>query len=211
MSTACLYKRKQIVVEVEQKDQKQYLLSLKNKMIASEDKGAKNMNAPIRDKQTVTPKGERITQPLDGVKLRWSNTIPDERGELCEILDMRWGFSNHDIPYVYMAMSRPNVIKGWVVHYHQYDRLFVVSGSAKIVLYDAREQSPTYGQINEHYITERNRGLLSIPEGVFHAVQNIGNQDLYFINMPSQPYNHENPDKYRLPINDPSIPYVFKI
>jgi dTDP-4-dehydrorhamnose 3,5-epimerase len=30
------------------------------------------------------------------------------------------------------------------------------------------------------------------------------------INMPSQAYNHANPDKYRLPINNDYIPYKFE-
>jgi dTDP-4-dehydrorhamnose 3,5-epimerase len=48
-----------------------------------------------------------------------------------------------------------------------------------------------------------------IPPGVYHAVQNVGEHDAIFVNMPSAPYNHADPDKYRLPIGNDYIPYQF--
>ena len=41
------------------------------------------------------------------------------------------------------------------------------------------------------------------------AVKNIGNTDAYFVNMPTRPYSHEDPDKYRLPLRNDRIPYAF--
>jgi dTDP-4-dehydrorhamnose 3,5-epimerase len=48
---------------------------------------------------------------------------------------------------------------------------------------------------------------VSIPAGVWHAVQNVGHDEAAFINMPSQPYRHDDPDKYRLPLENDVIPY----
>jgi dTDP-4-dehydrorhamnose 3,5-epimerase len=48
---------------------------------------------------------------------------------------------------------------------------------------------------------------LSIPAGVYHAVQNVGDREAAFVNLPSQPYQHDDPDKYRLPIDNDVIPY----
>jgi len=31
------------------------------------------------------------------------------------------------------------------------------------------------------------------------------------VNMPTRQYNHENPDKYRLPLDTDLIPYDFKL
>ena len=41
----------------------------------------------------------------------------------------------------------------------------------------------------------------------WHAVQNVGHEEAAFINMPSQPYRHDDPDKYRLPLENDVIPY----
>ena len=63
--------------------------------------------------------------------------------------------------------------------------------------------------VNEIFLGERNRALVVIPTGVFHAVQNVGTTDAVFVNMPTRPYDHANPDKYRLPIDTDEIPYRF--
>jgi hypothetical protein len=77
-----------------------------------------------------------------------------------------------------------------LVHYQQDDRVFVSQGTLKIVLYDPRETSPTYGMLSELCVSEHNRGLLLIPRGVYHALQNVGTTDVMFINMPTRAYNH---------------------
>ena len=48
-----------------------------------------------------------------------------------------------------------------------------------------------------------------IPKGVFHAVQNLGQTEAVFINLPTRAYNHEDPDKYRLPLKNDLIPFSF--
>jgi dTDP-4-dehydrorhamnose 3,5-epimerase len=48
-----------------------------------------------------------------------------------------------------------------------------------------------------------------IPPFVVHGVQNLGDQEASFVNMPTQAYNPERPDKSRLPIDHPGIPFKF--
>lgn len=96
------------------------------------------------------------------------------------------------------------------MHYEQDDRIFLVRGAIKVVLYDAREHAPTHKMINEIVLTEHHRALIAYPKGVYHAVQNLGTTDALLINLPTRPYRHENPDKYRLPLNTDDIPYRFE-
>ncbi len=165
---------------------------------------------PQKDAQTVTPEGKSIVALIHGVRIRSAVTIPDERGTICEIYSNAWDFSDAPLVYVYQVTIRPHKIKGWVVHYKQDDRLFLSQGTLKIVLYDARDTSPTHGMLNELYLSEQNRGLLLVPRGIFHAIQNVGQTDALFINLPSHPYDHADPDKYRLPLNNDVIPYRFE-
>jgi dTDP-4-dehydrorhamnose 3,5-epimerase len=44
---------------------------------------------------------------------------------------------------------------------------------------------------------------------VWHADHNIGATDAVMMNFPTRPYNHETPDRYRLPIDTPLIPFSF--
>ena len=170
---------------------------------------APSLAEPRPDVQTVTPAGERVQSLIEGVRVRPAVTHPDERGELCEIFNPAWGVHEAPLVYVYTSSVRPGRIKGWVLHRLQDDRIFALLGAFKIVLYDARPQSPTHGMVNEIFVGERNRALVVIPAGVFHAVQNVGTTDAVFVNMPTRPYDHANPDKYRLPIDTDEIPYRF--
>jgi dTDP-4-dehydrorhamnose 3,5-epimerase len=77
----------------------------------------------------------------------------------------------------------------------------------RIVLYDARSDSPTRGCVNVFHLGSHDRALLSIPAGVWHAVQNVGPHEAAFVNLPSRPYEHDDPDKYRLPLDNDVIPY----
>jgi len=95
------------------------------------------------------------------------------------------------------------------VHEHQDDRLFLNLGVTRWVLFDARPASPTHKHLNQLVFSERNRVLLIIPRGVYHAVQNIGTTEVLFLNMPTRPFNHGDPDKFRLPLKNDLIPFDF--
>jgi dTDP-4-dehydrorhamnose 3,5-epimerase len=163
-----------------------------------------------KDKQTVTADGRPTFEPIEGVRFRPAVTQTDERGSVCEMFHTGWGFDDSPLVYVYQASLLPGYIKGWVLHLEQNDRLFFAIGRLRVVLYDGRKESPTYRRLNQFHVGELNRGLLLIPAGVYHAVQNIGPTEAFFYNMPTRPYRHEDPDKYRLPLDNEVIPYRFK-
>jgi dTDP-4-dehydrorhamnose 3,5-epimerase len=165
--------------------------------------------APKKDEATVTPSGERRAEIIEGVRLRPAVTQVDERGSICEVYDPAWAFTEEPLVYVYLSTVRPQSVKGWVVHLRQDDRLFVSRGTAQVVLFDRREESPTTGLVNSFVIGPENRSLLRIPHGVYHAVANVGRDDAAFINMPTRPYQHSDPDKYRLPLDSDEIPFRF--
>jgi len=162
-----------------------------------------------RDAQSVTPEGKRVLKLIHGVEVREATTIADERGEICEIFNPAWGVLPEPLVYAYLTAVQPGRIKGWVYHRLQHDRLFVAKGRLKIVLHDLRDDSPTRGMTNELCLTERNRGLVVIPVLVAHAVQNVGDCEALFVNLPTRPYDHANPDKYRIAIESGAIPYDF--
>jgi dTDP-4-dehydrorhamnose 3,5-epimerase len=162
-----------------------------------------------KDVATVTSEGGSLAKLIAGVVVRDATTHVDERGELCEIYDPRWGLSADPLVYLYHATIRPGMVKGWVYHELQEDRLFVITGNIKAVLYDPRPDSPTNGLVNEIYMSERRRRLLVIPRLVVHALQNIGTTDAIFINTPTAPYNHARPDKYRVSAESMQARYSF--
>ena len=163
--------------------------------------------APVKDRQTVRADGERLAVTLDGVEVRHATTQLQSHGSLCEIFSEDWGFTDFGVPFVYEVELRPGFSRAWIVHLEQSDRLFFSSGDLMLVLYDAREQSPTFGVVTEHVLGVRDRALVHIPPGVVHGVKNIGLADGRYLNLPSRPYRHDDPDKYRLPADSPAVPY----
>jgi dTDP-4-dehydrorhamnose 3,5-epimerase len=164
---------------------------------------------PVKDEPSVTADGKPLKPLIVGVKVRYQRSIEDARGEVTEVYRDSWGVHDDPLVYVYQVSIRPGRIKGWVVHKRQEDRIFHIMGTTRWVLYDDRVDSPTRGLLNEFVFSEKNRALLVTPRGVYHAVQNIGVYDAVFINMPTQPYDHGNPDKFRLPLKNSLIPFSF--
>lgn len=143
---------------------------------------------------------------IDGVKVKKLRVIPDERGRLMEILRaddpefVKFG-------QVYMTTVRPGVVKAWHAHRKQVDSMTVVSGMAKIVLYDGRDGSPTRGEVNEFFVGEHNPILVQVPKGVQHGMKGIGEREAIVINTVSEPYDRDAPDEDRLDPHDTDIPY----
>jgi dTDP-4-dehydrorhamnose 3,5-epimerase len=171
--------------------------------------GDPERDAPRRDAQLATPEGA-LRELIDGVRIREARTIPDDRGTICVAYDPRWDFSDEPMVYAYEVTIRPGGIKGWILHETYDDRLFLAAGTVKWVLYDDRPESPTRGLVSELYFDQHHRSLLRIPRGVWHAVQNVGREDSRMVNFPTAPYDYENPDKTRLPLDTESIPYSFE-
>ena len=143
---------------------------------------------------------------IEGVKVRKLRHIPDERGYLMEMLRSDW--EEYDkFSQVYVTAVYPGVVKGWHYHKIQTDHFICIHGMAKVVLYDGREGSPTHGEVNEFFMGEQNPMLLKIPPGVMHGFKGISQEMTLIVNVPTELYNYEQPDEYRLPAHTDEIPY----
>lgn len=143
---------------------------------------------------------------IERVKIKKLKVIPDERGRLMEMLR-----SDDDLfikfGQVYMTSVYPGVVKGWHYHKIQIDNMVVVKGMMKIVLYDDRKDSKTYKEVNEFFMGEHNPSLLQIPAYVYHGFKCISESEAVCVNIPTEAYNYDNPDEYRLDPHSNEIPY----
>ncbi len=144
---------------------------------------------------------------IKGVKIKRLKVIPDERGRLMEILRQDDKLFEK-FGQVYLTTAYPGVVKGWHYHKKQDDNMAVVKGMMKIVLFDGRKKSPTYKEINEFFSGENNPILVHIPRGVYHGFKCISEEEALVINIPTEVYNYDNPDEFRLsPHNNNIISY----
>jgi dTDP-4-dehydrorhamnose 3,5-epimerase len=146
---------------------------------------------------------------IDGVKTKKLRVVPDERGRLMEIL------RNDDELFiqfgqVYMTTTYPGVVKAWHLHKEQADNVACVKGMIKLVLYDAREQSPTFRQVDQFYLGLHNPLLVQIPKGIYHGWMCVSTDEAIIVNIPTERYNYDDPDEHRLDPHDNDIPYDWK-
>jgi dTDP-4-dehydrorhamnose 3,5-epimerase len=143
---------------------------------------------------------------IDGVVVKPLKVMADDRGRLMEILrcdDEGYG----GFGQVYMTTTYPGVVKAWHLHRLQTDKMAALTGMFRLALYDAREDSPTHGSLQEVYMGIHNPVLVTIPPGVYHGWRCVSDAEGVVINVPDLPYDRSRPDEYRLPPDTSEIAY----
>ena len=133
--------------------------------------------------------------------------VPRDHGVITEVFRPEWDPTGLPVVHIYQSRLYPGALGAWSCHAQNTDRLFVNQGNIKIVLYDAREGSKTFGTLNEIHTGDARPSLIVLPPGVWHGLQNLGTQEALILNMPTNPYKYDDPDHYRLPYDTPEIPY----
>jgi dTDP-4-dehydrorhamnose 3,5-epimerase len=147
---------------------------------------------------------------IEDVKIIDLRLIPDERGYLMEILRSD---DEHftEFGQAYITTAYPDVVKAWHYHKDQTDSIACIKGMAKLVLYDSRENSPTYGEVNELFVGTKNPRLVVIPPLVYHGFKAVGGEMCIVVNVPDKTYDYDNPDEHRVDPYDNDIPYDWDI
>ena len=147
---------------------------------------------------------------IQGVEIKQLARHADERGFLMELLRSDDAIFTK-FGQCYVSMNYPGVIRAWHWHKKQDDFFVVMKGMIKVGLYDMREGSPTRGEVGEFYLGDNNNIMLKIPVGVVHGYRTVGTEPSLLINFPSEVYNPQEPDEYRLPWNTDQIPFDWDI
>jgi len=138
---------------------------------------------------------------IEGVILKDLVVHRDERGALFEILR-----SDEEIfrkfGQAYITICKPSWVKGWHYHKIQEDNFCVIKGKAKIVLI-----GPDKKEFQEFILSQADPQLLKIPPKVIHGFECLTKSECWILNIPTEFYNHKQPDEYRIKLDDQSIPY----
>lgn len=146
---------------------------------------------------------------IDGVKTKKLKVNPDERGRVMEILRKDDNLFK-EFGQVYITTTYPGVVKAWHKHEKQTDNVVCVRGMIKLVLYDPREKSSTFKEINQFYLGIHNPLLVQIPPDIYHGWMCISEEEAIIVNIPTELYNYENPDEQRLDPHENDIPYEWR-
>lgn len=127
----------------------------------------------------------------------------DDRGYLIEIVRAAEGEEPHAVVHqfgqVYLV---GDMTRGTIRAFHKHDELwdwfFISHGSAKFVLVDDRDDSPTKDDVMTVISGERKPTLVVVPPGVYHGWMSL-EDDTQMISTASHAYNREKPDEVRIP------------
>ena len=145
---------------------------------------------------------------IEGLTIKKLNIIPDERGSIMHMIK-KSDKSFTSFGEVYFATAYPGVIKGWHLHKKQTQNYCVIKGMVKIVVYDDRKYSKTYGNLRELFIGEKNFSLVTIPPLVHNGWKCIGEEEAILANFTD--YEHDPEEMTRLDPFSKDIPYNWEL
>tara|TARA_B100001248_G_C27094984_1_gene324349 strand:+ start:97 stop:537 length:441 start_codon:yes stop_codon:yes gene_type:complete len=106
---------------------------------------------------------------IDGVIIKNIESNEDDRGFFREIFKLKDN-NNIKISQVSHSLVKEQVIKGWHGHQLQHQWNYILSGSANIILYDDRIDSPTYTEKQQFTIDSISENMYYyFPPGVLHG------------------------------------------
>ncbi len=168
------------------------------------------IKAAKKDPQIISEEWHLLKETIHGVHVKEVRHVPRDHGVITEVFRPEWDPTGLPVVHLYQSRLFPGAIGAWSCHARTVDRLFVNQGNIKAVLYDGREESPTYGMINEVHLGDARPAMVVIPIGVWHGLQNLGSSDALVLNLPSIAYDYKDPDHWRLPYDTDEIPYQWK-
>jgi len=145
---------------------------------------------------------------IDGVIVTPLKQIIDERGKVMHMLRED---SSHFSRFgeIYFSCTNPGAIKAWHRHKEMTLNYTVLDGEIKFVLYDDRPDSPTFGVVEEYFLSPENYCLVTVPPLIWNGFKGIGIKRSIVANCATLPHD---PDEIERKLaNDESIPYNWEI
>lgn len=153
------------------------------------------------------------TAKIEGVIIKELKTHGDQRGFFREIVRSTDEFFVGDRGEKFgqwsHSLMQKNVVKAWHYHHVQFDWWYVPIGQIETVLFDNREESPTFGtklviKMGDplKFGADTHAVCVKIPPGVLHGCKVLSDEaHLFYITSVTYDTNEEG----RFPYNDPLV------
>ena len=141
---------------------------------------------------------------IEGVKISEKKVISDDRGKILHMI------RNDDPNYskfgeIYFSYVYPKIIKAWHIHKKMTLNYVAAFGKIKLVLYDDRKNSDSFGKVQEIFLSNENHLLVSIPPYIWNGFTSADDNLAVLANCSDIPHDKE--EISRLDYNDPKFPY----
>jgi len=147
---------------------------------------------------------------IDGVVRRPLRQFIDDRGRTMHML-------RNDDPHfrafgeIYFSGVALGKVKGWYRHREKTLNYAVPAGMIRVVIYDDRAGSPTYGRLEEHRLGEgeADYALLTIPPLLWYGIQGLAPGVSIIANCSDLPNDPNESD--RKPVDAADVPYNWPV
>ena len=109
---------------------------------------------------------------------------------------------------IYFSTINPNAIKAWRRHKVMTANITVIIGEVRIILFDDRKTSRSFGKFQEFILSQQNYHLVTIPPNIWTGFQSIDINESIIANLASIP--HDPNEMERLDYNSSLIPYRWR-
>lgn len=140
---------------------------------------------------------------VNGVKIFPLKKFEDERGAVMHMIRSDQEYFQ-GCGEIYFSLVKNKVIKGWKLHNRVSQTMAVPEGTMRMVIFDPRKDSETFGNFQVVDFGKENYVLLQMPPLVWYAFQAIGDGHALITNCITEP--HDPTESQTLPLDTPIIP-----
>ena len=145
-----------------------------------------------------------MNKNIEGIKITPLKIIKDHRGSVMHMI-RNDNEVFEEFGEIYFSTIFENKIKAWHLHKEATLNYASVFGKVKLVLFDERKTSKTYGKYQELFLSLDNYSLITIPPNIWNGFKGMNKESSIIANCLNLPHNEK--EMVRLEIDDMRFNY----
>jgi len=145
-----------------------------------------------------------MNKNIEGIKITPLKIIKDHRGSVMHMI-RNDNEAFEKFGEIYFSTIFENKIKAWHLHKEATLNYACVFGKVKLVLFDERKTSKTYGKYQELFLSLDNYSLITIPPNIWNGFKGMNKESSIIANCLDLPHNEK--EMVRLEIDDMRFNY----
>jgi dTDP-4-dehydrorhamnose 3,5-epimerase len=124
------------------------------------------------------------------IKITKLDQILDERGKTMHMMRTDYPIFKK-FGEIYFSTVKPNFIKAWHLHKEATLNYVCIKGEVKLVLFDDRRESKTFGKYQELILSPNDYFMVTIPPLIWNGFKGIDKQESIIANCMTIPHNEK--------------------
>tara|TARA_B110000977_G_scaffold192597_2_gene266332 strand:- start:735 stop:1178 length:444 start_codon:yes stop_codon:yes gene_type:complete len=145
-----------------------------------------------------------MNKNIKGIKITPLKIIKDHRGSVMHMI-RNDNEVFEEFGEIYFSTIFENKVKAWHLHKEATLNYACVFGKVKLVLFDERKTSKTYGEYQELFLSLDNYSLITIPPNIWNGFKGMNKESSIIANCLNLPHNEK--EMVRLEIDDMRFNY----